>query len=76
MEDKIVQVVANGAVMVVNRDRQNLLRLIPANHVIGENLADVFRRGNAVARFTQRGTVATRSAPARMSSLIRTGDFQ
>src|SRR5262249_42272869 len=44
-------------VVVVNRDRQNLLRVILADHVVVENFANLLWRRNSVARLHQRGFV-------------------
>src|ERR1035438_6704156 len=44
-------------VVVVNRDGQHLLRMVLADHIIVENLADFLRHRNAVARFHQRGVL-------------------
>src|ERR1700722_19905094 len=41
-------------VVIVNCDRQHLLRMILADDVIVENLADVSRRRDAITRFAER----------------------
>src|SRR5256884_6639352 len=43
--------------MIVNRDREHLLGVVLADHVVVENLADLLRGRNAVARLHQRGLV-------------------
>jgi hypothetical protein len=44
-------------VVIVNGDREHLLGVILADHVVVENLADFLRRRDAVARLHQRGFV-------------------
>src|SRR5262249_44529370 len=44
-------------VMVVDSNREHLLRVILAEHVVVENFANLFRRRNSVARFYQRGFI-------------------
>ncbi len=41
--------------MVVKRDREHLLGMVLADHVVVKNLADLFRRRSTVARLRQRG---------------------
>ncbi len=44
-------------VVVVDRDRENLLRMLLADHVIVQHLADFLRRRNSITRLHQRGFV-------------------
>src|SRR5262245_40611230 len=44
-------------VVIVDRDREHLLGVILANHIIIENLADLLWSRNPVARLHQRGLV-------------------
>ena len=44
-------------VVVVDGDREHLLGVVLADHVVVEDLADFLRRRNAVARLHQRGLV-------------------
>jgi hypothetical protein len=53
----VLGLVVEPLVVIVDRDRQHLLGVILADHIIIENLADFLRRGNAVARLDQRGFV-------------------
>src|SRR5712672_2401750 len=53
----VLGLVIEALVVVVNGDRQHLLRMVLADHIIVENLADFLRRRNAVARFHQRRLV-------------------
>ena len=43
--------------MIVDGDRQHLLGMVLTDDVVVEDLADLFRRRNAVARLHQRGLV-------------------
>src|SRR5580704_15397443 len=43
--------------MIVDGDRQHLLGVVLTDDVVVEDLADLFRRRNAVARLHQRGLV-------------------
>src|ERR1700716_1795293 len=49
--------VIEALVVIVDRDRQHLLRMALTDHVIVEDLADFLRGRNAVARLHQRGFV-------------------
>src|SRR6202049_5131603 len=53
----VLGLVIEPLVVVVDRDRENLLGVILADHIVVENLADFLRRRNAVTRFRQRGVV-------------------
>ena len=41
--------------MIVNRDREHLLGVVLADHIVVENLAEFLRCRDAVARLLQRG---------------------
>jgi hypothetical protein len=49
----VLGLVIKALVVVVNRDRQHFLRVLLADHIVVENLADFLRRRNAVAQFAQ-----------------------
>ncbi len=49
--------VVEALVVVVDGDREHALGVVLADHVVVENLADLLRRRNAVARLHQRGLV-------------------
>jgi hypothetical protein len=51
----VLVLVMEALVVVVDGDRQHLLRMILANHVIVENLADFLRRWDPVPGFAQSG---------------------
>jgi hypothetical protein len=51
----VLGLVMEALVVVVDGDRQHLLRMILANHVIVENLADFLRRWDPVPGFAQSG---------------------
>src|ERR1700728_4343459 len=53
----VLALVVEPLVVIVDGDREHLFRVILADHVIIENLADLARRWNAVARLHQRGLV-------------------
>jgi hypothetical protein len=48
----MLSLVVEALVVIVNCDRQHLLRMILANHVIVEHFANLFGRRDAVFRFT------------------------
>ena len=52
-----VQQVVKPLVVVVNGDREHLLGMVLADHIVIEDLTDFLRRRDAVARFYQRGLV-------------------
>src|SRR6476646_1496616 len=55
----------------MNRNGQNLLRVILADHVVVKDLADFLRRQNSVARLHQRGFVfLTDDVHAEFDALI------
>src|SRR6516162_5000721 len=61
--------------MVVDRDREHLFRMILANDVVVENLADFLRGRNSVARFHQRGLVLLADdVHAKLDALIADED--
>ena len=47
----VLGLVFEALVVIVNRDRQHLLRMVLADHIVVENLANFLRRRDAVARF-------------------------
>jgi hypothetical protein len=49
--------VVDALVVVVDRDRQHLLGMALADHIIVQDLEDLGRRGNALARLHERGFV-------------------
>ena len=53
----MLALVIEPLVVIVNGDREHLLGVILADHVVVENLADLARCRNAVARLHQRGFV-------------------
>jgi len=53
----VLGLVIEPLVVIMHRDRENLLGMILTDHVVIEHLADFFRRGNSVTRFHQRGFV-------------------
>jgi hypothetical protein len=57
-------------VVVVNRNRQHLLRMVLADHIIIENLADFLRCWNAVARFHQRGLLLVDDVLAQLDAFV------
>ena len=53
----VLGLVVEPLVVVVDGDREHLLGVVLADHVVVENLADFLRRRDAVARLHQRGLV-------------------
>jgi hypothetical protein len=53
----VLGLVVEPLVVIVDGDREHLLGVILTDHVVVENLADLLRRRNAVARLHQRGFV-------------------
>ena len=53
----VLGLVVEPLVVIVDRDREHLLGVILADHVVVEDLADFLRGRNAVARLHQRGLV-------------------
>ena len=53
----VLGLVVEALVVIVHRDRQDLLRMALADDVIVQDLADFLRRRNPVARLDQRGFV-------------------
>ncbi len=53
----VLGLVVEPFVVIVDGDREHLLGVVLANHVVVENLADFLRRRDAVARLDQRGFV-------------------
>ena len=53
----VLGLVVEPLVVVMDRDREHLLRVVLADHVVVEDLADFLRRRDAVARLHQRGFV-------------------
>ncbi len=53
----VLGLVIEPLVVIVNRDREHFLRVLLADHIIVQNLADFLWRRDAVPRFHQRGFV-------------------
>src|SRR5262249_42283528 len=53
----VLGLVIEPLIMVVNRNREHLLGVVLADDVVVEDLADFFRRRDAVTRLHQRGLV-------------------
>src|SRR5262249_51372352 len=53
----VLGLIVKSLVVIVNGDREHLLGMVLADHIVIENLADFLRRRDAVARFYQPGLV-------------------
>src|SRR5262249_19340598 len=57
--------------MIVDGDREDLLGVILADHVVVENLSDLLRRRDAVLRFRQRGSLLlTNDVHAKLDAFV------
>ena len=53
----VLGLIVESLVVIVNGDREHLLGMVLADHIVIEDLADFLRRRDAVARFYQPGLV-------------------
>jgi hypothetical protein len=76
----VLGLVFEAFVMIVNRDREHLLGVVLADHIVVENLAKFLRRRDAVARpFERRLGILVDDVRAQLDALVadehgRSGD--
>jgi hypothetical protein len=70
----VLGLVFEAFVVIVNRDREHLLGVVLANHVVVENLAEFLRRRDAVACLLERGPgILVYNVLAQLDALVADG---
>src|SRR5262249_24890549 len=66
----VLGLVLEPLVVIVNGDREHLLGVVLADHVVVEDLANLLRGRNAVARLHQRGLLLADDVHAQLDALV------